>query len=80
MTVWQKCHSESVTRFDKLSDRAADEESISLTGDSFRLSRTGDKLRMTPLFNLTNDGKYLYMIHSIQCGETIRKTFDGGYF
>jgi len=44
IVAWQKCHSESAARFEKLSDRAADEESISPTGDSFRLSRTGDRL------------------------------------
>jgi len=30
VVVWKKCHSESAARFDRLSDRAADEESISL--------------------------------------------------
>jgi len=38
--------SRSAARFDKLSDRAADEEFISPTGDSSRLSQAGDKLRM----------------------------------
>jgi len=30
VVVWEKCHSESAARFDRLSDRVADEESISL--------------------------------------------------
>ena len=52
IVAWQKCHSESAARFNKLSDRAADEESISPTGDSSCLSRTRDTFKMTPLFKI----------------------------
>ena len=52
IVVWQKCHSESAARFDKLSDRAADEESISPTADFSRLSWEGGKLGMTPRFKI----------------------------
>jgi len=40
IVVWQKCHSER------------SEESICPTRDFFRLGWTGEKLRMTPLFEI----------------------------
>jgi len=41
--VLQKCHSEFAAHFDRLSDRAADEESASPIRDSSRLSEARDK-------------------------------------